>query len=444
MPADLQEISRPPLVSLLGATFDTGNLGVSALASGAISAIRHGLPRARIHLLDYGKQPAIWTDPLKGGPVTVELLNLRFSKRAWLPNHIARLLLLALLVRLIPVRTWRRRLVRRSAWLRRVAEADFHLSLAGGDSFSDIYGLRRLIYMALPQLLVLLLEKPLILLPQTYGPFKTGCARALARCILRRASVIYSRDREGLAVVRELLGARGPEPRLAHDIGFALEPLPPRPAVMERLRRFKQCGPLIGLNVSGLLYIGGYSGNNMFGLKSDYKQLVGALLDLFAGRHGARVLLVPHVHGDGINSESDLTACRQVAAQFQSRYAGRLHYIDERFDHHETKHIIGECGFFVGSRMHACIAALSQCVPAVGLAYSRKFAGVMEPAGTGAAVVDLRTVELSAVVARVDDAWRNREAMREQLLARVPGIQDSMSGLLRRPEFTEFLRRNVT
>jgi len=34
----------------------------------------------------------------------------------------------------------------------------------------------------------------------------------------------------------------------------------------------------------------------------------------------------------------------------------------------ETKFLIGHCDFFVGARMHACIAAVSQYVPAVTLA----------------------------------------------------------------------------
>ena len=38
--------------------------------------------------------------------------------------------------------------------------------------------------------------------------------------------------------------------------------------------------------------------------------------------------------------------------------------------------------------MHACIAALSQTVPAVAIAYSRKFLGVMETIGVEDIVVD--------------------------------------------------------
>ena len=436
-------LSRSPLVSLMGAPFDTGHLGVNALASGTLSALRLGLPRSRVFLLDYRKKPVIWTDHINGERIPLELVNLRFSKWVWLPNNVARLLLMAFLIRLVPVRGWRRWLARRSSWLRRISEPDFHLSLAGGDSFSDIYGLRRLIYTALPQILVLLLEKPLILLPQTYGPFKTRVARAIARGIVRRAHGIYSRDREGLDVVAELSGGRGPKPRLAYDMGFGLEPLPPRAAVCERLERLKMGGRLVGINVSGLLYIDSCAGTNRFGLKSEYVTLVHSLLDLFIERHGLQVLLIPHVRGKGAAGESDLDSCRRITSRLGKRYDGCLHYLDGEFDQHETKYIIGQCDFFCGSRMHACIAAVSRGVPAVGLAYSRKFAGVMELVEGGAVIADLRTLELEAVIATADAAWRNRNEMRRQLSDRMPAIRQSVLDFFLQPEFQGLSIRSV-
>jgi len=41
-------------------------------------------------------------------------------------------------------------------------------------------------------------------------------------------------------------------------------------------------------------------------------------------------------------------------------------------------HAIQSCRFFIGSRMHACIFALSSCVPCIGIAYQPKFFGLFE------------------------------------------------------------------
>ena len=79
------------------------------------------------------------------------------------------------------------------------------------------------------------------------------------------------------------------------------------------------------------------------------------------------------------------------------------------------KGVIGQCDFFIGSRMHACIAALSQGVPCVGVAYSMKFAGVFESVGAGGWVVDGREVGNDEAVARILELYGQRDALRGPL-----------------------------
>src|SRR5260370_12066707 len=108
---------------------------------------------------------------------------------------------------------------------------DVFASIAGGDSFSDIYGMERLLYVSLPQILALLLGKRLILLPQTIGPFRGGFAKTVARYILNRAERVYSRDDRGLEELKALVG-RGPPPTkfcVCYDCALFLHPILPPP-----------------------------------------------------------------------------------------------------------------------------------------------------------------------------------------------------------------------
>jgi colanic acid/amylovoran biosynthesis protein len=426
------------VVALLGASFNSGNHGVGALASGTLSALLHAQPEARLVFLDYAREAVAGNDRVGERAVRVEMINLRFSKKPWQENHIARLLLLALWIKLMPSGV-RRRIVQGNSWLRDICGTRVCLSIAGGDSFSDIYGMQRLLYVALPQVLVLLLGKPLVLMPQTYGPFKSPLARALAGWIFKRASAIYSRDQEGLQTVRQLAGAAGGRARFAYDMGFALEPLPPADDVRKQLEVIQQNGPMVGLNVSGLLYAGGYTRNNMFGLQLDYAALVRSLLDEIIRKGDAQVLLVPHVFGGPEVMESDTAACERIHAEFGQQYAGRLHYLRGNFDQHEIKYIIGRCGFFLGSRMHACIGALSQGVPTVGLAYSRKFVGVLDSIGGGSRVVDLRQLDEAQILAAVREAFAQRDVLRGQLEKKMPAIRQSVSGLFAGDDFKRWL-----
>jgi polysaccharide pyruvyl transferase WcaK-like protein len=85
--------------------------------------------------------------------------------------------------------------------------------------------------------------------------------------------------------------------------------------------------------------------------------------------------------------------------------------------------------------MHACIAALSQEVPAVGLAYSDKFAGVFESAGVGAAVIDLRTCDAISAVEQTLQNFEHRAALtmllRERIRAVRCDVADTFSSMVR-------------
>ena len=65
--------------------------------------------------------------------------------------------------------------------------------------------------------------------------------------------------------------------------------------------------------------------------------------------------------------------------------------------------------------MHACIAALSQGVPCVGVAYSMKFAGVFESIGAGEWVVEARDLSTEEAVNRTMECWKKSAAFRPEL-----------------------------
>src|SRR5919108_6233570 len=161
-----QSAQASPRICLLGADYLNSNLGIRALTTGAITAIFAQHPNASVQILDYGRASAQFTVELPQTTVSVPMLNMRFSKRLWVQNHIVRLIGTAVLLKAIPSRL-RTKLVARNPWLRELTQADYVLALSGGDSFSDIYGLRRFFYVSLPQILALLLGKKLIQLPQT-------------------------------------------------------------------------------------------------------------------------------------------------------------------------------------------------------------------------------------------------------------------------------------
>ena len=418
--------ARPIKVGILGATFETGNMGLGALAAGTVQCIRYEYPNADVFLMDYLHEETARRVRIDGEYLTVPLLNMRFSKKILLPNNIALLIFLTLISKLIPGRKLKRKFISRNRYLREIAEAHFFVSLAGGDSFADIYGFSRLVYVALPQLLVLLTGKRLILMPQTYGPFRGAWARAIARFILRRAEVVYSRDASGVESITSMLGlpADSPKVRFCYDVGFLLEPDSPVHLEIEGISlRHRSDTTLVGVNVSGLLLMEGYTRNNMFGLKLNYRSLIQQVVAHVLQQPNVNVLLVPHVFGEEAGSETDTLACNAIFDELKGKYEGRLGTVRGSYNQNEIKYVIGQCDFFVGSRMHACIAAVSQSVPAVSIAYSDKFAGVMKAVGVESLVADPRRMTSVEILAHISSNLRDRETLHRRLLQKMPQVK---------------------
>jgi len=420
------------VVCLLGASFDTGNLGVNALAESTIKIILHRWPHAEIVLLGSSHLPEESSLRVGGRQVTLRAVPIRFSKNIFLPFHFLQFVLYRILAFLLPVAALRHGLFKRNAYCRILHETDLAVDITGGDSFSDIYGMRRFVLGFLRKWLVLFYGKRFIMLPQTYGPFNRPISRFLARRILRGAETIYSRDQEGLDRVRELLNERGSDHvHFAPDVAFLLDPRAPGDSAILPDCDLRAHGSIVvGLNISGLLFNGGYTRDNMFGLKVDYRAFVRDIADLLLAQKDVVLLLVPHVFPpDESQVESDPIACKALFDELKNEHEGRVFLAAGRYNHNEIKSVIGRCDFFLGSRMHACIAALSQHIPAVGLAYSKKFRGVFSAAGVEDYVVDLLAIDSQAALATIRRLFEDRERTREKLVRTVPELQKQILSL---------------
>lgn len=297
-----------------------------------------------------------------------------------------------------------------------VRRSDIVIDIGAGDSFSDIYGSGRLFRMFGMKFLVHLARTPLVVAPQTIGPFHKRWSRFLARLTLQQSALVATRDPKSTAALREL-GYTKPIVE-ASDVALRLPFTVPS-------SRTSNVPVRVGVNASGLLMVGGYRKSNDFGLVIDYPVLLRDLVRNFLAR-GAEVHLVPHVivNEGRLRLEDDLRACESLAEEFpEARLAPAFESPSE------AKSYIAGLDFFVGARMHACIAALSSGVAVVPMAYSRKFASLFDSLGYRH-TVDCTCQDADQVKQHILSDFEQREVLAEEAkLATFHGRQ-----LLRRYE----------
>ena len=274
-----------------------------------------------------------------------------------------------------------------------LGQQDCVLDIGGGDSFADIYGLKRFLYLWLTKLQTTVQNVPLLLSPQTIGPFDRKPYRQLARFALERARVVVARDEISLNCLRSM--APNANGRLSVDVAFAL-PYADNSANRggERLK--------VGVNVSGLLFNEAESGKNRFGLDVDYADLSRRFITDLLERDGVEVHLVTHVSPMGEAWDDDGRVADRLAAEFPAvvrapTFAGPC----------QAKSYISGLDFLIAGRMHACIAAFSSGVPVVPIAYSRKFTGLFGMLDYPW-IVPVRGTDTAGAIAYLNDALDRR------------------------------------
>lgn len=418
-------------IAVMGTPVSSGNRGVLALAASLVSLCVAKYSDVTLLLGNKDNLPfSFW---INGDLRSFPIVNCRLSLKSQLRDHLAWILLACIMYRWIPIAWVRKRLSRNTPWISAIEKADLVGDVRGGDSFSDIYGLRRFLLGFLMAWTVLLVKRSIIQLPQTYGPYRSLISRWLARYLLKHSSAIIARDKMSQRIAQEIVGS-SKKILLSPDVAFSLEAIVPKSiqfdppiishAISSHVPTF---GPAIGININGLMYNGGYTRDNMFGLNLHYNLLLPKLIMSLLKEHDGEIWLVPHTYGPPESVESDPEACRRVRSALPQELQPRVRIVAGEYNCHEIKGIIGQCEFFIGSRMHACIAALSQGIPCVGIAYSRKFVGVFETVGMQDWIVDGRVASDEQAMAQVLALYRRGNEVRDSLRQSADRARDQLN-----------------
>lgn len=278
-------------------------------------------------------------------------------------------------------------------------EADFILDIGQGDSFADIYGKRRFDWIFSQYRLGMRYKKPYCILPQTIGPFKDASIRSQACKGINYAKCVMVRDKQSYDYVKELL----PDKPVTEIIDVAF-------FMPFKRKEFNKDFIHVGLNVSALLWHGGYTRDNQFGLKVDYPSLIRSIIDYFLNQANVKVHLIPHVVGSERHVENDYA----VSFDLYEEYNHPNLILSPLFlDPISAKSYIAGMDFFMGARMHSTIAAFSSEVPVFPMAYSRKFNGLFADTLQYPYMADMKAQSNVEIVANIKQCYEQKDKLKE-------------------------------
>ena len=246
-------------------------------------------------------------------------------------------------------------------YIRALSKCDYIFDATMGDSFSDIYSAEYYEHLVRQKKLAEFFCKKYILLPQTYGPFKSQDHLRMSNSIFENAYQIYCRDAMSQKLLEERLKIR--DSILVSDMAFVLP-------YFKEMYSFSSSKKRIGINISGLLYKGGFHEKNQFNLTLNCPNLIDNLIKTLSEKY--EIHLISHVIDLKENAyDDDYKTCKMLKNKYSNVILAPAFATPI-----EAKSYISNMDVFIGSRMHSTIASFSSGVVTIPISYSRKFEGL--------------------------------------------------------------------
>ena len=272
---------------------------------------------------------------------------------------------------------------------KRIKECDFVIDLTQGDSFTDYYKDSRFKTMSESKIIVIKNKIPLILGPQTYGPYISDEAKNVSDYIFQNSYSIYSRDETSLKnisseVIEKVM--------VTTDLAFSL----PFKNNEEKFLKTR-----IGINPSGLLADRQSEKTSLNTIiKVNYSEYISKLVKQLNQNDLYEIHFISHVGNEALSSFPNIPG---------------VIYHDKFPNPIDAKNVIASMDVFIGSRMHATIASFSSGVATIPVAYSDKFFGVFSGLGYDH-VVDLRDCSTDEAVEMTLDLINKRDELKKAIL----------------------------
>lgn len=274
---------------------------------------------------------------------------------------------------------------------------------AHGEFRSPYYVWQQLFYFRL----ALSLGKPLIVLPQSFGPFRGPTVAKQVKSVMKRCCYLSARENLSAQALDELLGAPVPVRR---DLGFYLEPAPIEEVslveVATRGHHFPEMD-FVGITARPYRFPGESGGAARL---DRYLNSMAGLLD-HIGRLGYLPMLVTHCSGPSTH-EDDRVALREI----WNRSNAPAKWVEIQGDCRQLMAFYGTLRFLVGTRFHSVVFAQALGVPSMAISYGgNKAMGIMDDLGLGDYVADISSLDTRVLVSMFDGLVEHENGLVEQL-----------------------------
>jgi colanic acid/amylovoran biosynthesis protein len=303
--------------------------------------------------------------------------------------------------------------------LKQFASADVVLDFNGDIFPSDLHPFLVFLH-AIEIVTIRQLGIPIVEFISSPGPFDTWFRREVSKFMFKRIAVFANRDPVSSELVREL-GIRDKPIVNTACPAFLLEPVPAgraRQILVKENVEIDQT-PLVGVTLAGYNLASERTWQQP--KRFDDLKVYVPTIEFLLNDLGAVIIMLPHVYrmnpytyGKEHINGPDYDILRYLFRMIdRGEYKGRIHLIEGKYSASEAKGMIGQCDLYISGRLHAGVAALSQAIPTILLAYGHKHYGFARLVGQEEYVYGGN--DAKALLSLTKDLWVNRDRITSEI-----------------------------
>lgn len=305
-------------------------------------------------------------------------------------------------------------IVRRRAGWRAVREAHRHadliLSLGGGHFF--VHDLRPVSTWATVSLAYALRwRKPVICLPQSFGPFRFAYQARLAAVLMARCAEIYLRDPESLALFQRF-APHSAAARFAPDTAFSL--------ALSRADAHQPSQDASHIGVTAVDW--SHVDPTLRSHQASYESALVETLRFAKQALNARIHLFVQCQSGRRAFESDQAVTQRLYARLVPELGAHVQVRDDLSAPRQALLAYGAMDIFIATRLHSAIFAACTGTPVLVIGYQPKACAAMRLLGQPDFCVSLPEVEPRSLQTRLAQLWTRRDQIGAALLERAQAL----------------------
>ena len=314
--------------------------------------------------------------------------------------------------------------------LREIRDSDLIISNGGGYFYSyrkTIPGPTFIQYI-LHIKLALYLNKPVILFPQSFGPFSNSIAPGLLKRILQNKNVIRILVREDISrrLLIELLDDSARKKLdLCPDLALLLENKG-RPEISRWISRCPR--PILALTLRDWNFPEVEGRTQSADKREEYLNSLLEISEAFLGQFGGTVVIVPQVKGPG-KLEDDTLISKEFWRRSRQMEGGKsiLLFPPERLNSpDDIITLFSRSDLVLATRFHSALFALVALTPIISIGYQHKSSGMLRALGLEDFLVDIGTLSCEDVMVLIKRILNQPDEIR----SRIKNIIDSTRTLI--------------